>query len=111
MGSCEGTADSDFVKPGPMCFTVGMEEARAFFGHDVTVAHGHSPEFHSRAAYFPYAKASSSDLRRAKQPKPGRAFQGEGFATAMQLLNDVLENDEGLATKLCQDFDMLELQA
>jgi len=92
-----------------LCIPVGFEEKRAFFGHEVTAAHTWSPQFHKRAHYLVHAKASGNDLRRAKQPKPGRAFRGETFTKTMMQLNAILQQDPALRTQRCADFSMDEL--
>jgi hypothetical protein len=104
------TKADDFKKPGGFCIPVGTEEVKSFFGHEVRSAHAWNPEFHKRAHYFLHAKASNKDLKRARQPKPSRAFQGSNFAETKQKLNDILLRDLGLRTQKCESFTLELLQ-
>merc|ERR1711862_954079 len=89
----------------------GGKATTEFFGSEVKSSHVFSHQFHERAHYFPHATPSSSDLRRAKQPKPGRAFTGSSFAESMSVLNSVLRRVPSLATKNCSAFSSTELHA
>jgi len=108
--SDSATKPDDFTKPSWICIPVGKEEATAFFGHEVNLAHTFNPFFHHRAHYLPHAKASAKDLTRARRPKPGRAFQGNNFTATMQKLNAVLLRDKGLRTQKCEHFSLDMLQ-
>merc|ERR1711920_563758 len=100
-------AKTDFSKPNwGLCIPVGAAEVKEHFGHDVTAAHTFSPDFHRRAHYMAHAKASAKDLRRARQPKPSRAFKRDTFETTMQHLNNILRKDAGLRTQKCADFSL-----
>jgi len=99
-----------FVKPSWFCIPVGAAETTAFFGHEVRPAHAFNPAFHRRAHYLPHAKASHKDLMRARRPKPGRAFQGDSFASTMQKLNAILLREKGLRTQSCETFSLELLQ-
>lgn len=99
-----------FTKPAFFCIPVATEEVKAFFGHDVRPAHTFNPAFHRRAHYLTHAKATVKDLRRAKQPKPGRAFKGDTFTETMQKLNRALLGEKGLRTQKCDNFSLELLQ-
>lgn len=97
---------------GSVCFGCPMTAAadvEDFFGHLVGKAHMSSPAFMSRARFLRHATASTSDLKRAAQPKPGSAFQGSSFKSTMQKLNSILLRDGNLTTKPCADFNLQEL--
>lgn len=103
------TKDEDFVKPSKFCIPVGETEAAAFFGHEVTLDHVFSPQFHKRAHHLPHAQPAIRDLQRARQPKPGRSFAGSDFGDAMQKLNAVLLVDPSLKTEACGNFSLPKL--
>lgn len=108
--SDNATSPDTFKKPSGLCIPVGADEAKAFFGREVTSADAFSPAFHRRAHYLPHAKANPKDLRRARQPKPGSSFQGSTFAETMQKLNEILVKEKGLKTQACEDFSIEVLQ-
>lgn len=101
---------NDFKKPSPLCFPVGQADAEEFFGHVPEPKHVFSSAFQRRANFLPFAKASSNDLRRARQPKPGRGFTGDSFGSSMEKLNDILKREEGLNTRECHEFSLPALQ-
>merc|ERR1712039_415366 len=84
----------------------GLDEMKAFFGHDVELAHTFSPDFQRRAHYMPHAKASSNDLRRARQPKPRSEFRADTFSNTMEKLNGMLSQEAGLRTQTCANFSL-----
>lgn len=100
------TNASMFEKPSWLCIPVGAADATAFFGHEVVPAHTFNPSFQRRAHYLPHARASAKDLKRARQPKPGRAFKGGSFSMTMQKLNNILLREKGLHSKKCADFSL-----
>merc|ERR1711862_1089643 len=89
----------------------GGKATTEFFGSEVKSSHVFSHQFHERAHYFPHATPSSSDLRRAKQPKPSRPFTGSSFAESMSVLNSALERVPSLKTKNCSAFSLSEVHA
>jgi len=104
------TTDDDFKVPNfGVCIPVGESEIKSFFGHDVKAEHTFSSDFHRRAHHLPHAKANLADLRRAKQPKPSKAFVGDDFEATMKKLNAVLTNDQALTTRSCHDLTLPEL--
>merc|ERR1719235_1797406 len=44
--SANATKPEDFTKPSGFCIPVGADEVKAYFGHDVTLAHTFNPAFH-----------------------------------------------------------------
>jgi len=109
----DASKDKDFRAPnfGIFCIPVGTTETKQFFGHTVTSEHVFTPQFHQRAHFFPHARPSSKDLKRAKQPKPGKGFAGASFRESMQSLNRVLTNIDSLTVKNCSEFSLDELHA
>jgi hypothetical protein len=103
----DSSSDSDFKAP-LICIPVGVDEAKEFFGKEVTRADVFSPSFHRRAHYLPHAEPSTTDLRRAKQAKPGPVFAGSNFLESMQVLNKALKTS-ATNTKSCSAFSLAEL--
>jgi hypothetical protein len=103
----DSSKDSDFKAP-LVCIPVGVDKAKEFFGKEVTRADVFSPSFHRRAHYLPHAEPSNTDLRRAKQAKPGPVFAGGNFMESMQVLNGVLRRSAA-KTRNCSAFSLAEL--
>jgi len=104
--SDSATSDEMFQPPAKFCIPVGAAEAKSFLGSELSADLQHSSHFHKQALDF----ARSHDLKRAKQPKPSKAFTGASFTGAMGHLNNILKADKTLATKECKEFSTAELQ-
>jgi len=107
------TSDNDFVEPrsagGLPCVPLMASEVKSFFGHEPSTDHVTSPAFKRRAAFLPHIKATEKDLSRARRPKPGKAFTGNSFGTAMSTLNAALLSEKGLQTQACRNFTVGQL--
>jgi len=102
------TKDSDFKPPtnlfGLPCTPLSGPKVKSFFGYEPSTDHVVSQAFRQRAAFLPHIKATAKDLSRARRPKPGKAFTGSSFGTAMSKLNAALLGEKGLKTQACRSL-------
>jgi len=107
------TKDSDFKPPtnplGIPCAPLMADKVKNFFGYEPSTDHVMSHAFRQRAAFLHHIKASAKDLSRARRPKPGKAFTGRSFGTAMSKLNAALLGEKGLQTQACRDISVGKL--